>query len=431
MAAVLPRDILFRAGGATLLRYGVPGLRKATRGWELGKEIFTRASTGVGVDRLGVGRVFAADQLRTEWVDLDADGVRESLGFRLEGARTQLVTDPENFGAWTVNEGTPGRTSGQSDPFGGIAAYLYEDNDAAGFERIFQTVAFTGDGTKAISVFMRQGTSDDGGFGLYDATAVAWRHQVKVTWAAGVPSLSTVLGSGTRFPVEAWGGGWYRLSISVPSVVAANTNAFWVMATQENASDTGTVYIFGANAWNAVFPSTYQGPSGGATVRAADSLTFPIPWGPQDLTVYAKLARPAWADASGSLGIVPRIMEIGQAPGTTSSGRLYIVTQDASRTWECGIDGSPTDRFATVAVPAGAMLQLAAQFRALTTGGFVRVDVGSGFGTESLAASAFTSWVDQFVRVGLNVGADGLDGVLIDLIVAKGLRTLAEMQAVP
>lgn len=173
---------------------------------------------------------------------------------------TQLVTDPENFGAWAV-VGTPVRTGGQTDPFGGTSAYLVDDNDGAAFEYLVSTgdIAFT-DGTRAFSIFVKQGTLANCWFRM--AGGAVERHRVRVTWTAGVPSLSTQVGAGTLFTVENWGGGWWRVSASANGVLAADTNTFQFGPGSDGAaSDTGTGYFFGANAWNAATPAGYIGPS--------------------------------------------------------------------------------------------------------------------------------------------------------------------------
>jgi hypothetical protein len=203
----------------------------------------------------------------------------------LEAARTQLVTDPENFGNWT-NDGTPVKTGGQADPFAGTAAYLLNDDDGAVRENIYQVVTFTGDATKAIALFVRQGTQATNVFGVFDNTAALWRHKVGITWTAGVPALTTNGGSGTRFTPENWGGGWWRVAVAVDGVVAANVNRFYILPTDDVAAQTGTLYTFGANAWNAAFPSSYQGPA--LASRSADSFAFPFIHKPQPMFFYAK-----------------------------------------------------------------------------------------------------------------------------------------------
>lgn len=221
---------------------------------------------------------------------IDASGVLRDRHYEgmlrttlLESGRTQLVTNPENFAAWTV-EGTPVLTSGQADPMGGTAAYLLDDDSAVAFERIKQNVAFTGDGTKAMALFIRQGSTTQNFVSLFDTT-VGSKIVISITWTAGVPALGINSGSGTVYPPESYGNGWYRISWSVNSVVATNTNQFYINSTFGNSTgETGTLYIFGANAWNAAFPSSYQGPS--LTTRNIDDFSWPYLYKPQALFCY-------------------------------------------------------------------------------------------------------------------------------------------------
>src|SRR6185503_17586019 len=113
----------------------------------------------------------------------------------LEGARAQLMADPENFGAWTV-DGAVGRTGGQADPFGGTGACLLDSNATSG-DDIHEAVTFTGNATKALSIFLKQGTSTLTRLALWNGSL--FRHRVNVTWSGGVPSLATVDGAGTLF----------------------------------------------------------------------------------------------------------------------------------------------------------------------------------------------------------------------------------------
>jgi len=178
---------------------------------------------------------------------------------------SQLVTQPENFNHadWLL-ENTPVRTSGQGDPFGSANAYLINDDDGTLVESIFLVVNFTSDGTKAFSVYMRAGTSVESELALRDQTAGASRHRFRVIWTAGVPTNGgTLEGSGTVV-IEAVpnSGGWYRISSTAASVVAANQNVVRLRPTTATGAATGSAYFFGCNAWNASVPrAAYRGPT--------------------------------------------------------------------------------------------------------------------------------------------------------------------------
>jgi len=432
MAAVQTRDILLRVGGRTLHRLGVLAAAGAGRGYVEVKETFTRAAVRRFRDRDGIGKKAAADKVAIEYPG-ELSGLVDQFGYPyggpvLNGARTQLVTDPENFGAWSV-DGTPVLTSAQADPFAATAAYLFDDNDAAAAERVWQIVGFTADATKALSIFMRAGTSANSMFGLFDLTAGVWRHRVNVAWSGGVPTLSTDQGTGTLFAVENWGGGWYRLSASVNAVVAANTNRFYLLPTQDIVGQTGTAYFFGANAWNAPFPSSYQGP--GEAAGAGDSLTLPFNFGPMDLTVLARVARPVWADASGSIPTV-NVFSLGVDASFVKG--LELGGLASARQWDATLYGN-TGAFSRVLtnIAAGAEQRVSLQAKNMGTAApLVAMDVGTGLSAFDDGADSISAWDNQTLYVGRHgVAGQELESVLLDLIFARNLHSLQEMLEIP
>ena len=121
-----------------------------------------------------------------------------------------------------------------------------------------QTVTFTSDGEKTFSVYLKVGDGSVSTVAVFDSTAATMRHQVRVTWTAGVPSLTSLVGAGTLFPVQSVGNGWYRIAISATGVVAANSNSVRIYVNNVAAAVTGnSVYVWGAQAENAITPGTY------------------------------------------------------------------------------------------------------------------------------------------------------------------------------
>jgi hypothetical protein len=165
-------------------------------------------------------------------------------------------------------------------------------------------VPFTGDATKAIACFMRANTSTRSKIAVYNGTV--FRHSVLVNWAAGVPSLATSVGTGTLFSVVPWGGGWYGLAASADAVVATDTNQYLIYP--DDSGGLGSVYVFGANAWDAPFPSSYQGPS--LVTRNTDALSFPYLHKPQALFCYVDLVERGTHLFSGTN---PGQLSIGEA----------------------------------------------------------------------------------------------------------------------
>jgi len=321
MPEIRPQHVLLQAGGEIAARFGafvIPGAGRQLI--EEFKEAHTRASIATFQNRDGRGQVAAVDKPRPHWIRNAGSGLFEPYWW-LESLRAQLVPDPENFGAagWTTVAGTGTRTGGQADPFGGTSAYLIADTDAANVFQIQEIVAFTGDGTKGVAIFVKAGSSGETNVRLRDTTAGADRFGVKVTWTAGVPTTAVIGGAGGAIlAVEPWGNGWYRILGNATGVVAANTNQFILTPTNFTASSVADSYFFGANAWNALYPSSYQGPT--LATKQLESVVLPFPYAPEALFVYMKFRERGNADGVG----VSRLWRIGSNADGLGTPALYV-----------------------------------------------------------------------------------------------------------
>jgi hypothetical protein len=166
---------------------------------------------------------------------------------------TNVAADPQAPSNWS-SAGTPIITTGIPDPLGGTAAILVEDNDGAADEGKFTACSFTGDATKVVIVVLAPGTATALNLRLVDSS-VGVRHGVRLTWQGGTtaPTLATVAGAGTLYdPVAIYdsaGRLWWVVPFSATGVVAANPNVLEVL-TGPAASDTGTFYLAGGEAFN-------------------------------------------------------------------------------------------------------------------------------------------------------------------------------------
>lgn len=310
-----PRDLLFYAGGAALLKYGT-FLRRtwpADLGGEERLETVTRATRGTWVGPDTFIREVNTGVLRVETVS----GLPYTLH---EAARTQVATNPQSPNSWT-NIGTPIITPGQADPFGGTDAILIEDDDGAGPEGKHTTCVFTGDGTKVVEVVLAPGSMAAPRLAVFDNTAGVARHDVSVTWNGGTtpPTVATVTGSGTIFPSIRLAGGLWKIRITATGVVAANTNQLRVFG---GSVATGTFYLAGGNAFDNTYPSSWQGSS--LASRNADQVVVPHPFVPAAMTAYSRFverAQPNWVTVGG---VAPRMLHIGgPSAGSTPQLRIY------------------------------------------------------------------------------------------------------------
>lgn len=236
-----------------------------------------------------------------------------SRGLLIEEARTNLLVRSEEFGTtWSAVNSASVTSNTSVAPSGQTTADTL--TAAANNSYIQQAVTFTGDGSKAISLFIKAGTSTATEVQIRDTTANASRGLAAITWTAGVPS-ATVTG-GSLLGLTNIGSGWYRLQVEAGSVVAANTNNFRIAP--DTSGGNGNILIWGAQAENGAFPTSYIPTTTAAATRSADSaVVTPISsfYNQSEGTLFAEFSRSAVS--SGTTGNFSRVF--GVDDGTTDN----------------------------------------------------------------------------------------------------------------
>jgi len=343
----------------------------------------------------------------------------------LEPQRTNLCIRSQEFDTWTQIDSAVTANSTVA-PDGTTTADTINATSNGG--RTTRGVTFTGDGEKCVSVWLRAGTAAVSQVALQDGTVPAQRHRVNVTWTAGVPAVTTASGAGTIFPPESYGNGWYRIMFSATGVVAANSNSVAVVA----AVTTGTVLAWGAQAENAVVPSSYIPTEATTVTRNADSLYWDIPaLVPREMTVYVRSVN---IQQSFSAGSIPLFIGNGAAVGTRP--RLYLssgsptatdfraIYSDASTDVTSAVAASSTPSFGSVLEHA---LNLSSDGRVRVSGS---VDGGAeAVGAQSSALALPAAWaMSRLYLAGLS--SNNVAIAATHLAIALGTKTRAEMRAI-
>lgn len=439
MTEIRPQDVLFRTGGRCLELFGVSAVSGYGKGYyEELPEQFTRADAttcATAIDRDGLLRRAAAGCLRTEFVDLDGDGIRETLTLLYEGTSTNLCLRSEEFdnAAW-VNGGTPVVTANTDvAPDGTVSADTLTDDDAAQFESKQQTFAVANDSLSHVfGIFVKKTVGATNTFAF----------NMSLSGGAGVasnPRLNTntgVVTGGLDTRAISVGNYWLFMSrvtnntsgntvLTIAVYPASGTNV-GNNPGADNVAATGSAVVWGANLQKAPFLGSYIKTQGAAVTRATDLMRYAIGFPPMDVTIYWKIARPLLAD---SISGISGIFDIGDAG--TNHAWTYIDKGAGSYFISVG-DGTPTNRSVTPAIPAGAFLSGIEQLELFPKPRVIG-DVGGG----PTAPSAQTpldilSWQNQRIQVGgIANGNNNLWGNLVDLIIVRGKRTKAEMEAIP
>jgi len=192
-------------------------------------------------------------------------------GLLIEEQRANLVLYSQDFANASWAKSSTAVTSDTTTAPDGTttADTLTSSSSTSGV--VERNVTFTGDGDKAVSIFLKAGTSTLTYFFIRDTTASVTRGRARVTWAGGIPSATADLG-GTIQGVDSFGNGWYRVRLLVPSVVAANTNAFRIQP--DPTAGTNSVITWGAQAENGAFATSYISTLASQVTRNADVVTM-------------------------------------------------------------------------------------------------------------------------------------------------------------
>lgn len=341
----------------------------------------------------------------------------------LEPARTNLAIRSEEFdgAAWTKQIGTTVTPNAAVAPDGSATMDLVSHDGGVGGGGVNRIVAFTGDGEKVVSWFVREGTGDSRNrLSIYDSTATTHRHQARVTWIGGAPVLSTVVGSGTLFTPEYLHSGIWRVSISATGVIAANVNrAYYYVA--DSSAAIGSGYVWGAQPEDAVVPTGYIKTGASTVTRAIDSIYFPLASSPlSERSVYARFVERG--------AIVGKSSNILSNRGAASTPNLRVEV-GSSGTYRVSHNNASTDvNGSSGATPIiGDVVEVRGT---LFADGSTQAGIGINAGPESLGSRTGANELGAATVDRLYLGLTGTAPVpFTHVVIAEGVRTMGEFRA--
>lgn len=392
---------------------------------------FARATVG-GAVRDAKGLLRSPNHSAECWdmVDLDGDGIPETPGLVIDPQSTNLCLQSENFGTtWTLF-GTPTRTAAALR-CGALVLDLLGDDSAAALEAYLQTITFTGDAVKAISLFVVQGTSGSSLFALRDTTAAADRLRAALAWNTdGSPSVAMT--TGTHLGSELWallpnGKRVYRLLFQTTAVTAANTHRLecYPATVSGEVGPTGTLYVGGVQCENAEFPSGYVTTTTAAVTRNVDALKYPflpLPGGP--LTLYARFLE----RMPGDTAVTRRLLEVG----VTDPRLILNKATSVSGSYQIQHRTTLGNVSSTAATGTAAIGDLVEVLGVLNGDGSVQATARRNggtpvVGTASAALAQAAAWSNAEVHLGSENGGAPAGATFFAAKIAAGVRTLDQM----
>lgn len=371
-------------------------LMRIRAGQNIPRATFTRADATTCATywtNAGVLSTAAANILRTEWVDLDGDGMRETPGISLEGSRTNIVLWNRDLtnAAWTKTNVTAVKDQTGID---GVASSASRITATAGNGTCLQAIV-SGSIARAQFAYIKR---------LVGSGTINMTMDNGATWTVVTVTSTT---------------SWTK--VTIPSQTLANPTVGFRIVT--NADSIAVDYVQNENG---LFESSPLATTTASVVRTADSLTIPLDFAPPEGTLLIRLARPVHADSAGNIVAFPGLFDMGN--NTSPFWRGFFL--DSARTVEFDIVSGFT-RSVTQSVPSGTTQTYVGQFTAPLTGPKVALDVGSGYTALSNAATATPAFGSAVLRLGnvSGVSTNQLYGVLLDFLLVRGLKTRQEMIA--
>jgi hypothetical protein len=389
---------------------------------------FSRASDAYRRNRDGTVTPATCAYVRLGWYDVDGDGGWDVPGTVLEGARTNAWEYSEDMTQHSLNSASV-TTDAATAPDGSTGADLLLEAAAAAAHWLGDNSSGSSGSLQAMSIFAKRYTRD----WLLVQTQTRGATNLN-TWfnisTGGVGTQST----DHEASIEGYADGWFRCSVvwNTSSGVSTPLALFHIATSDGAVSYTGTtsdgIYLWGMqNETDQAFVSTYIATSAATASRAADALTFPINFGVQDLTVYAKTTLPTYVDSTDYGGNNPGIVQISSAVplfelrfGGAGPNPQAII-RDSGGTRAVGSSFSTSEPFEAVA-----------QFRNLKTTPQVRINTSTGFSawssTDSVAFHAFGGGTIYLADDPYAGSANQMTAGLQVVKIAQGLATLAEMR---
>jgi len=219
----------------------------------IGTGTFTRSTVATYIQN-GILKTAAINEARFE-----------SNGYLTEGARTNLVTQSENFTSWTETGTASAQITAELAPDGVTATFSYTVGNVAGdFVRPNSLPAFTGD--VAVSFFFKPSTATT----LFIRVIESGGQTATLEFNQTTFSISTQTNVSNIVFLEI-ANGWTKCSF-----LATGYNSINVVQFRFAGSTTaqGTTFLFGIQGETEDFSTSYIKTTGSSVTRAAETLTY-------------------------------------------------------------------------------------------------------------------------------------------------------------
>ena len=220
----------------------------------------------VATDYIETGATTATAGLLEDEPRFDYSGGASCPALLLEPQRSNLLPNSEYFGAW--NNARTIDTSNQAISSEGLvnATYLEQQSGQTTAGSIYYSLTFGSTADYTTSIFAKKGEKD---------FIVAYDKNTDRTYFNLDTGMVGTTPAGVTASIEDFGNVWYRCSATF-NAAAGGGNIAWYLGDADNSTavtDSGGVYIYGAQIEAGSYPTSYIPTYGSSATRDSDTCT--------------------------------------------------------------------------------------------------------------------------------------------------------------
>lgn len=344
----------------------------------------------------------------------------------VEAQRTNLCLHSEDFtsAAWAKNTHITATADTHLGPDGALKADRINLADGGTGSQYMKQVFTTKSAADryACSIWLRAGT--------LTSCDIAIRNEGGGTWVASTARIldgpgAVTAGAGPLSVTGLSTTQWTRVQIVVDAAVAAGlTLAFWLYIGGAAQTAAGNLVMWGGQAEQGPFASSYIPTTSATATRAADSLSLPFDAVPQAQTVYVRFVEGGTARVDNA-----RLLQIGAA---SNAGPRLAVYYNGGGYRALHTDAAGTNVISGVA-PRPALGDTVEIRGLLYADGSVQMGQSINGSAETMtvqsAALALSpAWSDKLLWLGGVSGANTGFNAFTHVRVERGVKTLTEMR---
>jgi hypothetical protein len=242
---------------------------------------FNRPGVSTALDANGNTKIAAYGQPNYQWAVDPVSGLSVPGLLLQQQTLPNIAPFPNDQSSWSTHGSVSVTPNSTLAPDGTTTADTVTRVSGVA-DYTIDVIPFTSDGSKALGIYVKQGSGSTNLIGLFDNTASAYRYAFVVRWSGGVPSTGGFTTGSGSVTFTAAANGFYKVDFVANAVQHAHTNQLLCLP-----SDGFGVFGGGANGDSIIAWGAYAIDAPSSVV--ADSFAIATGLVPMSMTMYVSL----------------------------------------------------------------------------------------------------------------------------------------------